>query len=154
MARRVYFSYHYERDIFRVNQVRQCWRMHRDRTSAGFFDAAELERVQRASERAIRNWIDDQLHGTSVTVVLIGAETATRQFVHYEIQESIRLGKGLLGISLHNMNDILRGPEAPGANPFMSYREGQMVPIYDWIGHREYHNIGDWVEDAARAVRR
>lgn len=41
MARRVFFSFHYDRDIVRVSQVRNSW-VTRDREAAGFWDAASL----------------------------------------------------------------------------------------------------------------
>ena len=41
MARRVFFSFHYERDHWRANVVRNSW-VTKDRESAGFFDAGEL----------------------------------------------------------------------------------------------------------------
>ena len=154
MARRVYFSFHYERDIFRVNQVRHSWLTHRDRDSAGFWDAAERETLLRAGVRAVAQWIDRQLHGTSVTAVLIGAETANREWVHYEIEESIRQRKGLVGVRIHQLKDRDRRTDARGNNPFDRYPGGHTVPIYDWVGDTGYVNFGDWVEGAALAVGR
>lgn len=41
MARRVFFSFHYERDIFQANVVPNSWRTG-DREAAGSFDASKL----------------------------------------------------------------------------------------------------------------
>jgi len=38
MARRVFFSFHYERDNWRAGQARNSW-VTKDRESAGFWDA-------------------------------------------------------------------------------------------------------------------
>src|SRR5438309_1609781 len=73
VARRVFFSFHYQRDIVRASQVRNSW-VTQDRQTAGFLDAAAWEKVKRGGDAAIEAWIEDQLNGTSVTVVLIGAE--------------------------------------------------------------------------------
>ncbi len=97
MARRVFFSFYYERDVWRAGQVRNSW-VTKDRESAGFWDAAAWEEVQRKGPGAVEKWIDDQLTGTSVTVVLIGAETSTRPYVGYEIKQSYTKGNGMLGI--------------------------------------------------------
>jgi|SRR5712692_6403630 len=43
---------------------------------------------------------EEYIHPASVTVVLIGNRTAFSDWVKWEIQESIRQGKGLLGIRL------------------------------------------------------
>jgi hypothetical protein len=53
MARRVFFSFHYENDVFRTNIVRQSWRMKPDRESAGFLDAAAWEEVKRKGDAAL-----------------------------------------------------------------------------------------------------
>ena len=47
MARRVFFSFHYERDVWRANVVRKSWVTKPDRKTAGFIDAAEFEKIQR-----------------------------------------------------------------------------------------------------------
>ncbi|MEE9214326.1 MAG: TIR domain-containing protein [Thermodesulfobacteriota bacterium] len=35
----------------------------------GFIDSADFETLKRRGDSAIKNWIDNQLKGTSVTVV-------------------------------------------------------------------------------------
>src|SRR5438034_10811884 len=101
MARRAFFSFHYERDNWRAGQVRNSW-VTQDRESAGFWDAAAWEEVKKKGDAAIEKWIDDQLHGTSITVVLIGAETSERKYVGTEIVKSRSRGNGILGINIHN----------------------------------------------------
>src|SRR5262245_22184528 len=98
MARRVFFSFHHEGDIKRVGQVRNSWLTKPEHGDAGYVDAAAWESIQRRGDEAVKRWIAAQLDGTSVTVVLIGAETADRPWVLYEIVESHNKGNGLLGI--------------------------------------------------------
>lgn len=77
MARRVFFSFHYDQDILRVGQIRKSGIvLAPGDTSAGFVDKASWESVKKAGNDAIQRWIDDQLTNTSVTVVLIGSQTA------------------------------------------------------------------------------
>jgi len=45
--------------------------------SGGFIDAANFEKLKKQGDAAIKRWIDDQLKGTSVTVVLVAATHAT-----------------------------------------------------------------------------
>jgi hypothetical protein len=68
MARRAFFSFHYERDCWRAGQVRNSW-VTKDREGAGFWDAAAWEEVKNKTDSEIENWIGEQLVGTSVTVV-------------------------------------------------------------------------------------
>ena len=95
MARKVFFSFHYA-DIFRVSVVRNSWRIAPHHESQQFFDKAEWEKLKRTNPSGISRWIDQQLAGSSVTVVLIGQGTAYRKWVKYEIQESISKGNGLI----------------------------------------------------------
>src|SRR5437879_13912273 len=106
MARKTFFSFHYERDSWRAGQVRNSWLTKGDRESAGFWDSAAWEEVKKKGNAAVEKWIDDQLNGTSVTVVLIGAETASREYVGYEIKQSHRQGSGIRGIYIHNIKDV------------------------------------------------
>lgn len=82
MARRVFFSFHYERDIWRAGVVRNSWRTKPDREAAGFFDASIWEEAKKKGDAAIRRMIDDALKNTSVTAVLIGNQTANRDYVN------------------------------------------------------------------------
>lgn len=89
MARRVFFSFHYDEDINRSMTVRNSW-VTQGKEAAGFIDKAEFEKVKRNGENAVCKWIDKQLEGTSVTVVLIGKETLKRPFVQYEIRKALK----------------------------------------------------------------
>src|SRR3989337_845699 len=113
MARRVFFSFHYERDIWRVNQVRHTWVTKDDIEEAGYTDAADFEKVERQGKEAIQRWIDKQLEGTSVTVVLIGAETNERKYVDYEIEQSRKRDNGLLAIYIHKLKDKSSNTDTP-----------------------------------------
>jgi hypothetical protein len=145
MARRVFFSFHHGRDSWRVGQVRNSWLTKPDRQAAGFYDAAEWEKVKLQTPDAIRRWIDRQLEGTSVTVVLIGRETSTRPYVRYEIERSIFRGNRLMGIYIHRMLDSSLQPDSQGANPLPT-----RYPTYDWVLENGRDNMGRWIEAAAR----
>jgi hypothetical protein len=157
MARRAFFSFHYERDAWRASQVRNSW-VTRDRESAGFWDAAAWEEVKKKTDAEIEKWIGTQLVGTSVTVVLIGAETSTRPYVGYEIKQSHNRGNGMLGIYTHNLKDVGGKTDTKGANPLSNWhieRDGKKVllsdiyPTYDWVNDNGYNKMGDWIEAAA-----
>ena len=162
MAKRVFFSFHYE-DIWRVNQVRNSWVVSRDGETAGFIDKADFETVERQGRKAIESWIDRQLNGTSTTIVLIGSETANRPYVQYEILQSYQRGNGLLGINLHNMKDVNGQTQwSPGPNPFSKVEvEGGFfgkialssklnIPIYDWVYGNGRSNIATWIQSAPK----
>lgn len=152
MARRVFFSFHYERDIWRANQVRNSWVTKPDREDAGFWDAASWEEVKRKGEEAIKQWIRRQMDGTSVTIVLIGTETSERKYVQYEIQHSWDRGNGLIGVYIHNLKDKNGRTDMMGADPFKAM-EFTGIHTYDWINDDGYNKLGAWVEDAYNRVQ-
>ena len=164
MARRVYFAFDYE-DVkdFRANVVRMSWVTQPDREAAGFWDAADWEKVKKQDNDAIKRWINRQIEGTSVTAVLIGTGTSERKWVNYKIINSYEDGKGLLGVYIHNILDKYGYKAIKGGNPFNNVyiepsgkREyfSTIYPTYDWGTDDGYKNFGDWVEDAARKARR
>ena len=77
MVRRVFFSFHYERDIWRANVVRNSW-VTQDKGSRWFLGRIPLGRSKEKNDDAIKRMINKGLEGTSVTVVLIGKETSDR----------------------------------------------------------------------------
>jgi hypothetical protein len=130
MARRVFFSFHYDNDIWRANQIRNA-NVVAGPDVAGFFDHSEYQQAKKTGIEGIKRMIMKHLKNTSVTVVLIGSQTSTRPWVKYEIKQSIAQNNGLLGIYIHHLKnqngewDFFRG-----AKP--SVPDGVEFPAYDW----------------------
>jgi hypothetical protein len=141
MARRVFFSFHYRRDLWRVNVVRNSGAIE-GISAAGFHDASLWEETKRKGEVAVKKLIDSRLDGTTVTVVLIGAETANRKYVSYEVEQSVARGNGILGIRINNIKDKDGRTDPPGAVPAALTKIG--ATVYTW----EYGKLGEWVEKA------
>ncbi len=159
MARKVFFSFHYKNDVWRANIARNSWVTKEDKEAAGFVDAAEFEEVEKGGETAIKKWINKQLDGTSVTVVLIGSETSKREYVKYELQESYKKGNGMLGIYIHQVKDKNGNTTTKGSNQFGEIGKdsnGKSVyfsvdyPCYDWVDDDGYNKMGKWIEAAAK----
>jgi hypothetical protein len=163
VARRVFFSFYYEKDIWRASQIRNSWVTKADREAAGFWDAASWEEVKKKGDAAIQRWIDNELVGTSVTVVLIGTETSNREWVRYEIQQSHKRGNGLFGVYIHNMKDQYGNTATAGNNNFGVIGKDasgndryfwELYPSYDWVLNDGYSNLGSWIEAAAKKAGR
>lgn len=158
MTRRVFFSFHYERDVRRIQQIRQSWVVRQRGEAPPFYDKADFEDAKRRAG-GIQAWIDQQISGCSVTAVLFGRETFEREWVRYEIKKSRERGMGLLAIDIHNVKDPLTGIDYPGKNP-LDYWSVSGKPLsyyystYDWVRDDGYNNIGTWIERAAHAAGR
>ena len=146
MARRTFFSFKYG-DVSRAMVVRNSW-VTQGKEAAGFVDAADFEELERQGDAAIKRWIDNQLNGTSVTVVLVGAKTCNSRWVKYEIEKSEEVGNGLLGIDISKIKDLSGNTsERCGKIP-------KGYSFYLWNNDDGYTNMGDWIEEAAKAAGR
>jgi hypothetical protein len=146
MARKVFFSFKYE-DVSRAMIVRNSW-VTQGKEAAGFIDKAEFEEVKKKGDQAIKNWINNQLEGTSVTVVLVGSLTCSSRWVKYEIEQSIAKGNGLLGIDISKIKDL------QGNTSERCGRIPEGYSFYLWNNDDGYNNMGDWIEKAATDVGR
>jgi hypothetical protein len=161
MVRHVFFSFHYKNDITRAMVVRNSqvtWK-NRNIKIKKFIDKADIEKVQRQSVKAVHNWINEQIKGTSVTVVLIGSTTLKRRHVQYEIRESLRRGNGLIGIRIHKIKNFKKQVSKKGVihtqigcyeDGTPAYFDSVVDKIYDYVIDEGFHNLGTWIEASAR----
>lgn len=153
MARKVFYSLHYMRDAWRAAQVRNC-NVIADEDEYGVIDSVAWQTLERQGDAAIERWIKDQLKYTSVTVVLIGAQTAERDWVDHEIRQSWERGNALVGVRIHAMKNQDRETDPPGANPFAVVKLADGTPlssickVHDWVADAGRENMGAWVEEA------
>lgn len=144
MARKVFFSFKYD-DVHRAMNVRNS-NVIGGVMKSGFIDKADFEKVQQQGDKAIQAWIDNQLSGTSVTVVLVGANTDKSKWVKYEIEQSIARGNGLLTIDVSKIADMHGDTTDCCALRAAGYKH------YLWNKDNGRENLGAWVEAAAKAA--
>ena len=84
MARRVFYTFRYKYDNWRVQQVKQMGVLE----GQPLLSSNQWEKVKGGGDAQVRKWIDQQMSGTSCLVVLIGSATAGRKWVRYEIKKA------------------------------------------------------------------
>lgn len=100
----------------------------------------DWETVKRGGDAAIERWINEQMNGRTCTVVLIGAQTAGRKWINYEIIKSWNDGLGVVGLHIHGLQDSNGNLSAVGANPFYGItwpngkRMSEIVKTYNPVG--------------------
>ena len=112
--RRVYFSLDYERDLHRVKQIYDLPNIV-SRSAGGFQSPAVWRQAKAEGDASVRGLINDALIRTSVTVVCIGLQTSSGNYLDHEIERSLNQGNGLLGITISRISDQdgLVDPYAP-----------------------------------------
>lgn len=112
--RQVFFSFEFNKDVWRAGQVRNMGKISDDST----FSDNEWEEVKTKDTKIIKKWIDNQMAMRSCIVVLIGSTTSTRPWVKYEIEKAYELDKGIVGIYVHNLKNKEGKQSIKGSNPF------------------------------------
>ncbi|MCU1509511.1 MAG: hypothetical protein JWQ12_1776 [Glaciihabitans sp.] len=123
MAKSVFYSFHYERDVNRVQLVRNINALE----AQPFLNAQNWEAVRRGGKSAIEKWISDEMAYKKAVIVLIGKETAGREWVNYEINKAWAERKPLLGVRIHGLSSF-GAADSAGASPFST---ASGIPVFD-----------------------
>lgn len=160
MPRRVFFSFHFDNDFWRTQQIRNINALE----GGAVCTPNAWEEIKRKGDKAIEDWIDNNMYGKSCVVVLVGSQTANRPWVRREIVKGWDAGKGVLGIRIHRLLDTKSLSSTVGDNPFDRIIHGPskrklsaIVPLKSPSGadSREVYatikdNIENWIEGAIR----
>lgn len=160
MSRKCFYSFHYAEDNWRVAKVKNIGSVEGQPIVSG----NEFEQIKAKGDEAVKKWINANMVGRSTVIVLIGAHTAGRKWVDYEIEYAWSQKKALLGIHIHKLLDVNEYATSKGANPFDNWTVGtQKIPmstyakVYDPAGADSKaayasisNNIEDWIEEAIR----
>lgn len=132
--RNVFYSFHYQ-DVFRVNHIRKSGQF---RTGDKVRDRSLWEKAKRTDAESLKRVIKIGLGGTSVTCVLAGYETWSREWVRYEIAWSLMRGNALLTVFIDGCECPREGFSARGYNPLDGMALGSDNRIYE-------HRANEWV---------
>lgn len=124
MAKTVFYSFHYDRDVLRVQLVRNINALE----GQPLLNSQKWEEVRRGGEPAIKEWIDEEMKWKKAVIVLVGEETAGRKWVNYEINKAWKDKKPLLGVRIHGLASGSNGADKAGATPF---NPSVRIPLFD-----------------------
>jgi len=113
--------------------------------AAGFLDASLWEESKKKGDRAIKALIDEALLFTTVTVVFVTYGTSTRDYINYEIDESLKRGNGLVVVQIHHLKDPNSPSDAVGATPQQINANG-----YKLYKYSNMDALARWIEEAAK----
>lgn len=157
MAKTVFFSFHYDTDAWRMQQVSNMGAVE----GQTILNAQEWEAVKQQGDAAIEKWIDEQMAYKRAVVALIGSRTANRPWVQYEIAKAWDAKKPLVGIRINGLADSSGNTDSAGSNPFskVTLQGGGTVadyaPVFTPSGSTSQAVYGDiaanitsWVDSA------
>lgn len=149
----VFYSFHYARDSWRVQQIMNLGSVEGQK----LLNAQEWEAVKKKGKDAVEKWIDEKMKYKSAVVVLVGTETANRQWVKYEIAKAWNEKRPLVGIRIHNMKDAAGNKGTQGSSPFnIALKDGtsmsKYVPLHSPSATDAYgdikKNLTTWIDVA------
>lgn len=116
MARRCFYSFHYEPDNWRASTVRQIGAIEGNQPASD----NDWESVASGAnqDEKIRRWIAEQMTGRTCTIVLVGSATANRKWINHEIIKSWNDGLGVVGVRIHGLKNRHGEISTSGENPF------------------------------------
>ena len=164
MAKKVFFSFHFNNDFWRTQQVRNINALE----GQALCSPNDWEEVKRKGDASIDKWIDEQLVGKACVVVLVGAETADRPWVIREISKGWNGGKAVLGIRIDKLLDNRSQPSTAGKDPFSrvtftgtNRTLAEVAPLKNPAGADSKtaygsiaNNIETWIEEAIQIRQR
>jgi len=164
MAKRVFFSFHYQDVIdFRANVVRQHWLTKPDREAAGFYDASIWESAKKQGSVALKRLINSGLNNTSCTAILIGSQTYARPWVRYEILKSFRRGNHIIGVHINSIKCKDKIIKQKGPNPLehvgVTFSEsGKTATLWEkingkWVKYTEIDGSASYQTNVSQSYR-
>ena len=158
MARKAFYSFHFDKDVWRAGTVRSMGVIEGNVVATG----NQWEEVREKTDPKIQAWIDSQMAGKSVAIILAGSSTAGRKWINYEIEKAWNSGKGVVAVHVHGLLNNAAPPAqgSKGGNPLYyvsveGKRLSTIAKCYDTpyssskyvYGHIK-ENLGDWIEEA------
>lgn len=114
MTMKTFFSFQYDVYAWRPSQVRNMGALEGNAPCSD----NDWETIKKGRDAAIEKWMAEQVSGRSCTVVLVGAQTASRKWVIREIKETWNSNKGIVGVRIRGLKDQAEKLGTFGNNPF------------------------------------
>ncbi len=151
---KVMICFDYERDLWRANRVLNAWQSPEHWDVSGYADAEVWENIRLRGTYGVNRWITGELDGTVATIILVGSQTSRQPHVLHAIQESLRIGNGLLLLDINNIRDqdlklAPRGPNPLEALPSAPPAGGRFLH-FDWVEGDGPRNMDGWLKRLAR----
>ena len=138
---RIYMSFDYNQDLSRVRRVARIPGVAVN-SAAGLEDPSYFENARLKGDRIAYGMIDAALESSSVTVVCIDRYTSGSRFVAYQVERTLDLGHGIVGVHVAHLPDALGKVDTRGSAPCQIKMAG--FKVYDYFGAKDLaaHVIG------------
>lgn len=89
----VFLSYHYDSDNKIARQITELI----NTDTINIFTVIREDEKEKDDE-IVKNWVDEKIKGTKITILLISKETLDRKYVSYELEKSLSQRNSIIPI--------------------------------------------------------
>lgn len=159
--RKVFPSYDWDQDVVYVNQIMN-YPYVVGASEAGFIKNVPNEEIKK-SDRAIAQWIRNNMHGCSCYILFVGEKTYQSKWCLYEMDLARELGLGRLIIYLDRMVAPNGRVCGLGPDPYKWHNrytsaptsDAYVIKFYHWKDYTTPHlQLWTWIEDACKRAGR
>ena len=139
----VFISYHYDIDSGTAKEITKI--VNEDENSHYM---VVREEQKKKDDESIRQWIDKMLKKTRITVLLLSRQTLEREYVSYELNESLSQGHLLLPILIDSQeNDFSEEDEIIFLRRLREAAKNGNLEMKKWYREEGEKNIVRWLDE-------
>ena len=107
----------------------------------------ESEKIKDAE--IIKNWVDEEIKRTRITILLISAETLDRKYVSYELSKSLLNGNSIIPILIDSEENAFNEDGINSVKQKLDVElSGRNLKIRKWFQENGKENILRWLNEA------
>lgn len=140
----IFISYHYDSDNKIAREITEI--INTDKINI-FTVVRESEKIKDAE--IIKNWVDEEIKRTRITILLISAETLDRKYVSYELSKSLLNGNSIIPILIDSEENAFNEDGINSVKQKLDVElSGRNLKIRKWFQENGKENILRWLNEA------
>lgn len=141
---RVFISYHYKSDCKIAREITKI--VNSDKINM-FTIVKENEKNK--DSQLIRNWVDEEICKTKITILLISRDTLDREYVSYELEKSVSNGNTIVPIIIDSEENCFNEEDIHVIQERLSVRlPGMNLHMRKWFHDKGNKNVLKWLNEA------
>lgn len=140
----VFISYHYDSDNQIAREITEI--INTDKINE--FSVVR-ENEKKKDEDIIKNWVDEEIKKTRITILLISKKTFDRRYVSYELSKSLLNGNTVIPILIDSEENAFNEDSINSVNEKLDKElSGRKLKIRKWFQENGKENILRWLNEA------
>ena len=140
----IFISYHYDSDNQIAREITEI--INTDKINV--FSVVR-ENEKKKDDEIIKNWVDEEIKKTRITILLISEKTLDRKYVSYELSKSLLNGNTVIPILIDSEKNAFNEDSINLVNKKLDKElSGRKLKIRKWFQENGKENILRWLNEA------